>query len=87
MKIEWDEAKNQQNIAKHGVGFEMVIECDWDEAVIDDDLRQDYGESRYTALVPLNGRIHQVAFTVRNEHLRIISFRKANKRERRGYGY
>ena len=45
------------------------------------DTRRRYGEERYVATAPLEGRLHVAAFTVRADKLRIISLRKANRRE------
>lgn len=85
MEIEYDDEKNCANIAKHGVAFERVSECDWSEVLIKQDTRFDYKEVRYSALVPLNDRLHNVVFTKRNDKVRVISFRKANQREKRYY--
>ena len=43
------------------------------------------GEERYFALVPMSGRLYAVCYCVRGGARRIISFRKANKREEQGY--
>lgn len=85
MEIVFDPLKNEQNIAKHGVSFERASECNWNEAIIYCDDRYDYGETRYIAFLPLHRRLHQLVFTVRGEAIRIISFRKANARERSLY--
>ncbi|EGF30503.1 hypothetical protein IMCC9480_1319 [Oxalobacteraceae bacterium IMCC9480] len=45
------------------------------------DVRQDYGEVREIAYVPLNTRLYFVAYTWRDSVLRVISLRKANQRE------
>jgi uncharacterized DUF497 family protein len=58
---------------------------DWNAAVIWHDRRRDYGEKRYCALAMREGRLHAVTFTVRMDVFRIISFRKANARERNRY--
>ena len=86
MNITFDPQKNEQNRAKHGVSFEQVAECDWSMADIRRDTRYDYGEPRFIAFLPLNGRLHNVVFTTRDEAMRIISFRKANAKEIKHYG-
>ena len=86
MRITYDEAKNKANIAKHGLSFDLVTDCDWSDPVILEDERFDYGEVRYSAFVMLNSRLHNVVFTLRNGDMRIISFRKANQRESKIYG-
>ena len=57
------------------------MELEWDTALIFDDERHNYGERRKTALGFLDGRLAVLAFTERNNNLRIISMRKANNRE------
>ncbi len=85
MEIEWDNAKRQQTLKERGLDFADVALIDWETALIFDDERQDYGEKRQTAMGYLNGRLVIVAFTVRGETLRVISLRKANRREQRVY--
>lgn len=85
MEITYDPAKNTANVEKHGVSFEDVQNLDWDNALRWPDTRFNYGEQRFSALVPLNGRLHFVAFTERKNRLRVISFRKANNREKKYY--
>lgn len=50
-------------------------------ALIRIDERADYGETRYEAIGPLNGRLCVLVFTVRDETIRVISLRKASSRE------
>ena len=52
--------------------------------VIPDD-RKDYGEDHYILLGLLRERIVVIVFTIRDDVIRIISMRKANKRERKRY--
>lgn len=81
MKIEFDKAKNKRNIELRGLSFEMCGELEWHNAILWRDIRKEYAENRECALAPLEGRIYFVTFTVRGRNVRIISFRKANKRE------
>jgi uncharacterized protein len=85
MATEFDATKNALNIAKHGVDFAMVDGFEWDTAVVVEDTRKDYGETRLIALGYIYDRLHVLAFTVRDERIRPISLRKANKREIRRY--
>lgn len=55
-------------------------------AVVMSDDRRDYGEPRWRAYGMIDGRMHMMAFTVRNDAVRVISLRKANAREIRRYG-
>ena len=85
MEITYDPEKNEVNIARRGLSFERVHECDWSDPFVIDDKRFDYGEIRKNAFVPLNDRLHCVTFTRRDGKMRIISFRKANSREQKRY--
>ncbi|OGQ95819.1 MAG: hypothetical protein A2521_01290 [Deltaproteobacteria bacterium RIFOXYD12_FULL_57_12] len=85
MDYEWDEGKRKANLLKHGIDFQAVSEFCWDDAEIEQDARQDYQEKRYTALGFIGNRLHLLIFSVRNNTIRIISLRKANKREGRNY--
>ena len=95
---EWDEAKRVGNIRKHGIDFVSVLEMDWEFAVIQADLRRNYGEERFRAFVPIRLRLHVVIYARRAESkpglaahgvakrgdvMRVISLRKANEKERR----
>jgi uncharacterized DUF497 family protein len=77
---EWDEEKRKANSRKHGVDFAAIELFDWGDAVVQVDDR-DYDETRYIAFGPIDGRLHCVWFTIREEKLRIIGLRKANTRE------
>ena len=84
MEYEWDEAKRLANLKKHGVDFAEVDAFDWIAA----QYRTDdggYAEERFKALGLFRGRVHVVIFTFRGPKTRIISFRKAEKREIRRY--
>jgi uncharacterized protein len=81
--IVFDPAKDEANIAKHGVSLLRADEIRMEEALIEVDDRFDYGEPRWIAYGELDGRLHVLAFTVRDTRVRAISLRKANDRERR----
>jgi uncharacterized protein len=85
MLIEFDSAKNAANVAKHGLPLSFANLFDWELANIQDDLRRDYGEARMTAVIPYGLRIYFVAFVDRPGARRIISLRRANRREVRKY--
>lgn len=85
MKIEFDPVKNQRNIAERNISFESVIDFDWVNALIWQDCRFDYGEPRFNALGYLNNRVHFLTFKPLTNGIRVISFRKANKREVKHY--
>ena len=81
MQIEFDGPKNEANVLSRGLSFEQVIEFDFETAVFKHDTRRDYGETRIRALGLLEGRLHALVFTETAKGIRVISFRKANKRE------
>jgi uncharacterized DUF497 family protein len=88
MEFEWDEAKNAANRVKHGIAFEMAAAVFLDEGhVTSEDVRYQYDEPRLTAIGSIDGRLHVVIYTLRGEIVRIISARKANRREQRKHGY
>jgi uncharacterized protein len=63
-----------------------VTDLDWSTAIIREDTRRDYREPRLLVMARLDGRLHTAVVTPRGEDLRVISFRKANRREVRQYG-
>ena len=85
MKLEWDKAKELNNIDKHGFSFKMVRYLFESDIVYQVDDRKDYGEIRYIALGVYQDVCFNFVFTIRNKCFRIISLRRANKREQRRY--
>ena len=81
----WDEAKRQRNIRSHGLDF-VGAEAIWDNfTVTREDLRQDYGESRWVTFGLLAGDVVVLVHTERAGEMHIISLRKAEKYEARYY--
>lgn len=85
MKIEFDQAKDVTNQNKHGFSLAMAGELDWDAALVWVDGRFDYKETRMIALAPQSETLYCVAFVDRGEVRRIISLRRANRREVKHY--
>ena len=83
MIYEWDYDKAEINISLHGVSFEAIEEFGWETSLITLDDRFDYGETRYVAIGVIGKRLHVVVFADRNSVTRIISLRKANKKEQK----
>ena len=81
MHIEFNANKNDTNIQDRGLSFERAANFDFETAVFKQDTRRDYGEIRLRALGHLDGRLHALVFTEAATGIRVISFRKANKRE------
>jgi uncharacterized DUF497 family protein len=61
------------------------VAFEWDNALIVEDTRTDYGERRFQALGFIDGRLHVLVFTPRAANTHVISLRKANKREVKRY--
>ena len=85
MHYEWDEAKRQSNVHKHGIDFIGIERVFAGETVTIPDDRFDYGESRFNTLGVLNGYGVVIAPTETDEVIRIISARKATKNEEAYY--
>lgn len=85
MAYEWDEAKRLANLKKHGVDFADALEFAWETADVTIDDRFDYGEERLVAFGYYRGRVHVIVYTERDGTKRIISFRKATRREAQPY--
>ena len=82
MDIEFDAAKDEANRSKHGVGLSdggMVL----DNRVADLLDPRSADEERRLAFGMIAGRLFVCAYTMRGPVYRIISVRKANKREQR----
>ncbi len=83
--VSCDPAKSERNVANRGISFEVAEQFEWDTALIVEDLRQEYGERRFSALGFIAGRLHAMVFTPRAGKIHVISLRKANRREMRRY--
>lgn len=85
MDIEFDPAKDQANRAKHGIPLALAEAFELDTALVAIDDRRDYNEERFVAIGLIGERVHVMVFTVRGEAIRVISLRKANRREVKQY--
>lgn len=85
MYIEFDPAKDVANQTKHGVSLSVAGELDWEAALVWADDRFEYGETRMIALAPKTEILYYVAFVERGEARRVISLRRANRREVKHY--
>jgi uncharacterized DUF497 family protein len=83
--FEWDETKNRINREKHALDFDAVFAFDWENAFITDRTRHGDGEQRFAAVGLYAGKMHTVVFTKRGRRIRIISVRRSNRTEERGY--
>lgn len=85
MDITFDPAKNEINVAKHGVSLSLAGKLDWSEVMAYVDDRNDYREVREVGFGVIADRLYCVVFTQRGDSMHIISMRKANKREVKSY--
>lgn len=85
MRVEYDPIKDAVNLGKHGLSLALAAELDWDAALVWIDERLDYGERRMIALAPKTDVLYYVAFVDRGTARRIISLRRANRREVKHY--
>jgi hypothetical protein len=87
VQFEWDPAKAAANLKSHRVSFHEAA------AVLDDPLSTTFpdeahseGEARFVTIgVSRRGTVLVVAHTERNDAIRIISARRATRREREFY--
>jgi len=87
LTFEWDEAKDLENQCKHGVSFEETrsVFNDPRSITIADELHSDE-EDRYLDIgISSRGRLIVVSYAERGANIRIISSRKATKREAKAY--
>jgi hypothetical protein len=85
MLIEFDPAKDAANRARHGLSLELAGRLDWDAALVWLDDRFEYDELRMIALAPEIDTLYYVAFVDRGEVRRIVSLRRAERREVKHY--
>lgn len=85
LEFEWDDEKAKINFKKHGVRFEVALLVFFDEFLVED---YDFDHSDDEDRIKVIGKVDEVLvviYTERKEKLRIISARRANKKERNDY--
>ena len=86
MRYQWDKNKAESNFKKHKIDLAdavSVLEDDW-ALTIKEQILND--EQRFVTLgIDLFGRILVVVYTYRNSDIRLISARKATKKEIKEY--
>ncbi len=87
MHFEWDRAKAEDNIAKHGVSFGETTTALRDPlSTTGVDPDHSFGEERFITFgVSTRGRLLVVAHTDHEDIIRIISAREATRTEREIY--
>jgi len=87
LEFEWDDAKAQANLVKHGVAFPYATRVFLDPQRVEFDAsRGGDGEVRRKAVGVIEGRLYVVVHTDRGGVHRIISARRTNATEQRAYG-
>jgi uncharacterized DUF497 family protein len=84
MGIDYDPAKNERNIRERGLSFERAADFDFSTAVFLTEVRK--GETRRVAVGYLDRRLHLLCYIPKPDGIRVVSFRKTNKREATIYG-
>ena len=85
MDIEWDDRKRLSNEAKHDVDFKDCEPVFYDEHAIVT-TSQDRNEERFLVIgMDACLRVIVLVYCYRGDAIRIISARKATKRERKTY--
>ncbi len=86
LNFEWDEEKAAANLTKHRVAFEDAARIFYDLNRIDrHDGREDYGEDRFLTIGLFATVELAVLYTLRDDTIRLISARKAERHEQLEY--
>jgi uncharacterized protein len=85
MQFDWDPAKAASNLAKHGVDFPTAAKVFDDPNILLGIDPRPRGETRVQAIGSVSGVVLFVSYTMRGEICRIISARRASRRERQNY--
>jgi uncharacterized DUF497 family protein len=87
VRIAWDPAKARENLAKHGISFEEAVTALEDPlSAIGPDPDHSFGEERFIAFgISPFGRLLAIAYTERDDTIRIISARRVTPNERKIY--
>lgn len=87
VSFEWDPRKADANLRKHGVDFaDAALALEDEHAITIPDAASASEERLITLGMDPLGRVLVVVYTWRSETIRIISARKATRRETRQYG-
>jgi uncharacterized protein len=90
MGITYDPARNERNIRERGLSFERAADFDFSKATFITEVpfitEVRKGETRRVAVGYLDKRLHLLCYIPKPDGIRVISFRKTNKREAKLYG-
>lgn len=83
---DWDESKREANLKKHGLDFaEAFLVYEHPEKITIRSDRKNEARAQDLAIVEMAEGMLSLAYTVRDQSIRVISFRRASRRERRMY--
>ena len=86
MTSEWDPAKAHSNFSKHGVRFADAVSALEDQLALTMRDPSSEDEERWITLgMDAEGKLLVVIYTWRGKNLRVISARRASRRERQQY--
>jgi uncharacterized protein len=85
MDYEYDDDKSERTFRDPRIDFDFAARVFDGDCIEYEDRRRDYGETRLVVIGPVEGRLFTVVYTWRNGRRRIISARRASRRERRAY--
>ena len=87
MKFEWDDEKAQANLERHGISFGEATEVFYDPNALEDFDTQHSGEETRFFIIGLSSRrlLYVIYAERKADVVRIISARKAVKREQEDY--
>ena len=84
MEFEWDERKNRKNKNKHGIDFETAMKL-WDDKNRIEIQTSFPIENRSILIGIIDKKLWSAIFTLRSNTIRIISVRRARKKEAKFY--
>lgn len=86
LSFEWNDEKAASNLIKHAVAFEDAAHVFFDPHRAErHDGREPYGEDRFVTVGVVGGVELAVTYTMRDDTIRLISARKADRHERNEY--
>ena len=86
MEFEWDPAKSESNLIKHGISFSQALEI-WQGVTLSvpEIAKSADGEHRGATIGVVQGEIYTAIWTIRNDSIRLISVRRARHGEKEIY--
>jgi hypothetical protein len=84
MEFEWDGNKAVANLEKHAIDFVDVVDV-FEDGRLFVEVDGRFPEPRCRAIGMVEGVVLSVVYTMRGDVCRIISARRASRRERRAY--